>query len=68
MSRALKLFPLSDEICEALLYRQGDLGCALKSVLAYERSDWDNVALGDLTDAQIRDRYLDSVVWTEAHA
>ena len=68
MSRALELLPLSDEICEALLYRQGYLGHALKFVLAYERGDWENATPGNVTDAQIRDRYLESVVWTEAQA
>lgn len=68
MSRALELLPLSDEICEALLYRQGALGHALKCVVAYERGDWETTAPGNISDAQIRDRYLDSVVWTEAHA
>jgi EAL and modified HD-GYP domain-containing signal transduction protein len=68
MSRALELLPLSDEICEARLYRQGALGHALKCVIAYERGDWETTAPGNISDTQIRDRYLDSVVWTKAHA
>ena len=67
MTEALDLLPLSDEIRDALLYRQGALGEALKCVLAYEQSDWQGVQLGQLTGMQIQNCYLDSVSWTQAH-
>ena len=36
MTQALDMLPLSDEICEALLYQRGPLGRTLSCVLAYE--------------------------------
>ena len=68
MVQALDLLPLSDEIREALLYREGVLGDALNCVLAYEQDDWTNVRAGKLTDAEIRDCYLSSITWTQTHA
>ena len=68
MPQALDLLPLSDEICQALLYRKGALGEALKCVLAYEQSDWQGVQHSYLTGVQIGDCYLDSLGWTGEHS
>ena len=67
MRQALDALPLSDEVCDALIDHRGPSGEVLRCVLAYEKNDWKSVKLGNLTGAEIRDHYLDSVGWTQTH-
>ncbi len=56
--------PLSDEINDALLRGEGRLGLLLKTVIAYEKGDWDNIKDIKLDKKTITDAYLQSVDWT----
>ena len=62
----LKPLPLSDEILSALIKREGLLGSVLKSVLAYEVSDWDNILIDNLTADDILVINIEAVTWAGA--
>lgn len=59
MAETLDLLPLSDDLNNALLAREGPVGETLASVIAYEQGQWGNAEAQLLTDA-----YLDAVSWT----
>ena len=63
MTDALDQLPLSDEIRDALLHREGPTGEALSAVIAYERNRWEHVEFRGLSPATIRSQYLDSLGW-----
>lgn len=56
--------PLSDEVKLALLERQGPLGEALRTTLAYERCDWQQLSSDELDVNATRNAYLDAVNWS----
>jgi len=55
--------PLSEDVVDALLHRKGVLGKALNCVLAYEKSDFDNVAFNDLESNDIFVANVEAVSW-----
>lgn len=55
--------PLSPEVVGALLRREGVMGAVLTSVLAYERCEWDHVALRGIDADALRQAYLDTLQW-----
>jgi c-di-GMP-related signal transduction protein len=59
----IKPLPLSAEVVEALLHGKGTLGDALNCVLAYEKSDFDNVAFRDLESNDIYVANVEAVSW-----
>ena len=63
MDELLQQLPLSDEINNALLYRDGQLGDVLKCVLAYERGDWEEAKNIDLEAQELLDCYLQAIEW-----
>lgn len=63
MEEILTQLPLADHISDALLHRSGNHGKTLDCVLAYERSDWDNIHCERLGATEIRDAYLSAVRW-----
>lgn len=63
MNRIINSLALSDQITDALLEFKGTPGDILRCVLNYERSNWDNVALGNLDPDLIKDAYLQAVGW-----
>ncbi len=65
LETVLKGLPLSEDIVDALLYREGRPGEVLSRVMAYERGDWGNVSLDLLTPDQIRSAYLESLHWAD---
>ncbi|HMP78342.1 MAG TPA: EAL domain-containing protein [Pirellulaceae bacterium] len=65
---ALQQVPLSIEIKNALLYRQGVLGDVLSCVLAFERADWNEVRLMGLSNAQIQECFLQAAQAADANA
>ena len=65
MEEALRDLPLSDEICRALVHREGLLGAALDSVLAYEQGDWDASVVSALTENAAPAAYLETLSWTQ---
>lgn len=56
--------PLSTEIKQALLEREGAMGATLSCVLAYETGDWEHVNADCLSPQQIRQAYAESLHWT----
>lgn len=65
----LVLLKLQPHIKMALLHRQGDLGGILNVVDAFDKADWQQVALAcselGLSEQQVQDSYLQAVVWAE---
>jgi len=55
--------PLSEDVVDALLHRKGVLGEALNCVLAYEESDFDNVAFKGLESNDIFVANVEAVSW-----
>lgn len=65
LSTVVPQLPLSPELNEALLYKSGPTGQALRDVLNYEKGDW--LALGDspLPIEVIARAYLDAIHWAK---
>jgi EAL and modified HD-GYP domain-containing signal transduction protein len=63
MEVVLESLPLTDEIREALTRRIGDMGDALRCVLAYERGQWLQVKFGNLDSSKIIESYLNAIDW-----
>ena len=63
MERLLGELPLSDDINNALLYRQGPMGSVLNCVIAYERGKLDDVRSVDLPPMELRECYLEAIAW-----
>ncbi|NOZ52551.1 MAG: HDOD domain-containing protein [Gammaproteobacteria bacterium] len=59
----VSVLPFSANMTEALLARTGDLGKALRCVVAYEQCDWVNVFYADLPMGRIKNSYIDAVAW-----
>ncbi len=53
--------PLADDIRAALLHLSGDMGQALRCVIAYECGDWEHVRCANLDEAGIRAAWLAAV-------
>lgn len=66
MPEIVASLPLDNEIAQALLYQEGTRGLTLRSVLAYERGNWDDVYHLGLDSSTLTDAYLQAVVWAEA--
>ncbi len=64
MVAALENLPLSQEICNALLSREGELGQVLNWVLAYERPDREPQSI-ELNARTMQRAYTDSIRWEE---
>ncbi len=65
MEDLLTNLPLADDIVEALLFKQGPIGEALKCTLAYESSDWETVDNSRFEQDVIQNAYLESINWAE---
>jgi EAL and modified HD-GYP domain-containing signal transduction protein len=63
MEDVLNALPLSQEINDALLRREGNLGVVLQCVLDYERGNWDAVQRIGLQQAEITQAYLEAIAW-----
>ena len=57
--------PLSSELSDALLYKTGPAGQALRDVLNYERGDWKALHASALPAEIIARVYLDSIHWAK---
>ena len=64
MADIVSTLPLSSEVCEALLAREGVMGEALNCVLAYERGEWESVWCRDLDQSKIQEAYLQAIQWS----
>lgn len=63
MSVAIERLPLANSIRDALLDRRGELGAALRTVLAYERGEWAEAHLAGVKPEAVRQAFLDAVAW-----
>ena len=59
----LKPLPISEDLREAVVNKEGIMGEALKCALAYETTDWDNVKFQNLTDNDIYIANVEAVSW-----
>jgi EAL and modified HD-GYP domain-containing signal transduction protein len=66
MAAVLRTLPLVDTIKNAVLYREGPIGQALKCVEAYEKCEWHRTECGYLDASEIREAYLESVGWARS--
>ena len=63
MKQLVSNLPLSPEILDALLKREGVLGTMLEGVLAYEQGDWDHHAIKSVETDTVNSAYWTSVDW-----
>ncbi|MBL4580971.1 MAG: HDOD domain-containing protein [Gammaproteobacteria bacterium] len=63
MEMILKSLPLSNEITEALLEREGLLGELLDIVIRYERGDWKNINNVGFEASELSTYYFESMLW-----
>lgn len=65
METILKDLPVSEDIVDALLHREGPSGEILAKALAYERGDWGNVPIKSLEPKEIMTAYIQALQWAE---
>lgn len=63
IAEIIKPLPLNEEVVTALLKQQGVLGDALKCVLAYEISDFENASFKNLTEEDFFIANVEAVSW-----
>ncbi len=63
MDQVLEMLPLTDDIRAALTKRIGDMGDALRCVLAYERGQWLQVKYAGVDSGKIIESYLAAIDW-----
>ncbi len=64
MEIILKALPLSEEVTEALLEREGLLGELLDMVIRYEKGDWKNISSVGFEPSELSTYYFESMLWT----
>jgi len=64
MESILKALPLSTEITEALLEREGLLGELLEIVVRYEQGDWKNISSFGFESSELITYYFESMLCT----
>lgn len=64
MDVILQALPLSDEITEALLQREGTLGELLDIVIRYESGDWNYINSVGFEPSELSTYYFESMCWT----
>jgi EAL and modified HD-GYP domain-containing signal transduction protein len=64
MEEILRQLPLADEIVDALVRREGAYGEVLETIEQYEHGDWDSVVMGNLSNEDVIDSYIESISWT----
>jgi EAL and modified HD-GYP domain-containing signal transduction protein len=65
LDEALKHLPLTDEIVDAILHKEGLGGEALKCVISYEHWDISSISFRDIDQAIIGDTYIHSINWAK---
>jgi c-di-GMP phosphodiesterase len=63
MNLILQSLPLSHEITDALLEREGLLGELLDIVIRYEQGDWKNINSVGFELSELSIYYFDSLLW-----
>ncbi len=64
MQDILDKLPLPDDIADALICEQGEMGAVLSCVKAYEAGQWMKLKSLRLEPSTIRDCYLDAIDWS----
>jgi EAL and modified HD-GYP domain-containing signal transduction protein len=65
MSEIVEELPLTQDLEDALLRRDGEIGRALYCIEAHERAVWSLVHFGGLSANQIQDCWLESIEWAK---
>jgi EAL and modified HD-GYP domain-containing signal transduction protein len=65
LDEALKQLPLTDDIVDAILHKDGLGGEALKCVISYEHWDISSISFRDIDQAIIGDTYIHSINWAK---
>ena len=65
MEKILAELPLSDDINNALLSSDGNMGAVLRCVTNYEQADWAAVANHDISQDDLVASYCKAVAWAE---
>jgi EAL and modified HD-GYP domain-containing signal transduction protein len=68
LDKILQSLPLSEDIRDALLKQQGPYGEILACVIAYERGDFEDAIVGNITPAQTTEIYLEAAHWADRSA
>ncbi|MBI9049908.1 MAG: HDOD domain-containing protein [Anaerolineaceae bacterium] len=63
MSEIIEKLPLSQEIVDGLLYREGRIGKVLDAIMSYERGEMGAIFATDINTAIIKNIFLDSIKW-----
>jgi EAL and modified HD-GYP domain-containing signal transduction protein len=64
MEDVLNDLPLTLEVNQAILEKQGTLGQILQCATAYEQGNWEQLPDLDLDNATIKNAYLEAIQWT----
>ena len=59
----VKPLPISDELRDAVINKEGLMGEAILCALAYEQSDWENVKFQNLSKDEINIANIEAVTW-----
>jgi EAL and modified HD-GYP domain-containing signal transduction protein len=63
MKSILKSLPFPDEVNDALLFQNGEMGAALDCAIAHEQGDWNMIKFANLTAAEINEIYIETLEW-----
>lgn len=63
MEQVLKELPLSSEINNALIGREGEVGKLLALTINYEKGNWSEVAESDISAEELSSAYLEAMAW-----
>ena len=63
MDEVIGLLPLEDDLVDALVRREGPFGRLLKTVVSYERGQWDDINEDLFPVERLRRSYLEAVSW-----
>jgi EAL and modified HD-GYP domain-containing signal transduction protein len=64
MEDVLQDLPLTEEVNQAILAKQGPLGEILQCAMAYEQGDWEQLPDLGLDNTTIKNTYLEAIQWT----
>lgn len=64
MDEVLGELPLADEIRNAILAHEGNLGNLLQTVLQYERGDWQDIKSDKPMPSELSEHYVESLSWS----
>ena len=64
MREVLEQLPLANELTDALLKHEGELGQVLKCILAHERGRWEEVGFAKLPTQAINEAFVHAIEWS----